>query len=264
MAVGYLLHRIDDLHSVAKFSQLSFVKQVFSAQVIDASIERVRQELQRWGYGKRRTIGQLPSTLSEIMIAARSPYLEDIRLETLQHVHRGNFSCHVRDGVEMVSRALFSFGITPSVLPPRMTIHERCGIPHTEAGVPTEWLSWSERWRDTSTLRPQTRQGTFHALCKTGRWLAHTHPQILTPADWTRELAAEYVAVVDRMKVGEWTHSETLSPKKLGQPLAASSKYRVLGDLRRFFQDCQEWGWIKRNFDPRRSFATPRSIRALI
>ena len=65
MAVGYLLHRIDDLHAVAKFSQLTFVKQVFNAQAVDASIERVRQELQRWGYGKRRTIGQLPSTLSE-------------------------------------------------------------------------------------------------------------------------------------------------------------------------------------------------------
>jgi hypothetical protein len=80
MAVGYLLHHIDDLHAVAKFSQLTFVKQVFNAQAVDASIERVRQELQRWGYGKRRTIGQLPSTLSELMIAARSPYLEDIRL----------------------------------------------------------------------------------------------------------------------------------------------------------------------------------------
>jgi integrase len=264
MAVGYLLHRIDDLHAVAKFSQLTFVKQVFNAQAVDASIERVRQELQRWGYGKRRTIGQLPSTLSEIMLAARSPYLEDIRLETLQHVHRGNFSCHVRDGVEMVSRALFSFGITPSVLPPRLTIHERCGIPHAESDVPAEWLSWSKRWHETSTLRPQTRHRIFHTLCKTGRWLAHTHSDILSPADWTRELAAEYVAVVDRMKIGEWTHAETLCPKKIGQPHGAGSKVSMLNALRCFFQDCQEWGWVKRNFDPRRSFATPRSIRALI
>jgi len=49
MAVGYLLHRIDDLHAVAKFSQSTFVKQVFNAQAVEASIERVHQELQRWG-----------------------------------------------------------------------------------------------------------------------------------------------------------------------------------------------------------------------
>ena len=130
--------------------------------------------------------------------------------------------------------------------------------------MPAEWLCWSKRWRDTSTLRPNTRRRVFHLLCKTGRWLAHTHPEILTPADWTRELAAEYVAVIDRMKIGEWTHAETLRPKKIGQPHGPGSKVSMLNALRCFFQDCQEWGWIKRNFDSRRSFATPRSIRALI
>jgi hypothetical protein len=30
-----------------------------------------------------------------------------------------------------------------------------------------------------------------------------------------------------------------------------------------FFRDIQEWGWIPRRFDPRRSFMGPHSLRAL-
>ena len=264
MAACYLLDCLGDPHLLGKFSQLIFAKRVFDAQAVEASIERVRQELRRWGYGKQRMLVQLPITLSEIMIAAHSPHLEDIRLETLERIHHGNFAEYIRDCVVMVSRALLSFGITPAPLAPRMKINERFGNHYAEADVPAEWLRWSKRWRDTSTLRPKSRQRVFYALCKTGRWLAHTHPDVVSPAEWTRELAAEYVAVVDRMTIGEWAHVEKMCPEKIGQPLGASSKFMLLGALRGFFQDCQEWGWIKRRFDPRRSFATPRPIRALI
>src|SRR5713101_5277579 len=34
--------------------------------------------------------------------------------------------------------------------------------------------------------------------------------------------------------------------------------------MRQCFHDAQEWGWIPRNFNPGRVFATPRSIKALI
>jgi integrase len=34
--------------------------------------------------------------------------------------------------------------------------------------------------------------------------------------------------------------------------------------MRRFFRDCQEWEWIPRRFDPRRAFATPRTVRGLL
>lgn len=264
MAACYLLDCVNDPHLLGKFSQLIFAKRVFDAEVVEASIERVRQELRRWGYGKQRMLVQLPITLSEIMIATHSPHLEDIRLETLERIHRGDLAEYIRDCVVMVSRALLSFGMTTSPLPPRVKIHERFGNHYAETDVPGEWLHWSKRWQDTSTLRPKSRQRVFYALCKTGRWLAHTHPDILSPADWTRQLAAEYVSVTDRMKIGEWAHVGTMCPEKIGQPLGASSKFAHLGALRGFFQDCQEWNWIARRFDPRRSFATPRPIRALI
>jgi hypothetical protein len=34
--------------------------------------------------------------------------------------------------------------------------------------------------------------------------------------------------------------------------------------VRRFFQECQEWEWIPRRFDPTRCFALPRSVKFLI
>jgi hypothetical protein len=35
------------------------------------------------------------------------------------------------------------------------------------------------------------------------RWLADVHPEMADPALWTREMAAESMAAIDRMKVGE-------------------------------------------------------------
>jgi integrase len=47
----------------------------------------------------------------------------------------------------------------------------------------------------------------------------------------------------------------------VGKPLKASTIDGNLGKLRKFFRDCQEWGWIECRFDPARALQTPRSIR---
>ena len=49
-----------------------------------------------------------------------------------------------------------------------------------------------------------------------------------------------------------------------GGPLSPRSKAHLIWSLRTFFRDLQEWEWIQRRFDPRRAFALPRSIKALI
>jgi integrase len=46
--------------------------------------------------------------------------------------------------------------------------------------------------------------------------------------------------------------------------LTANSKNALLVCLRRFFSDCQEWGWIPRRFNPVRYLRTPRTIMALL
>jgi integrase len=95
-----------------------------------------------------------------------------------------------------------------------------------------------------------------------GRWLAATHPKITHPASWTRELAAECIAAIDRMQAGQWAVSWKAGAKRRGQPLSARGKAGLITSVRTFFRDCQEWNWIQRRFDPRRAFATPRDIGA--
>ncbi len=128
-------------------------------------------------------------------------------------------------------------------------------------GVAEEWASWCRRWHRTSTLSPKARYQHYRRLLKVGRWLGETHPGVTAPAQWTRDLAAEYVAAVKGLQVGQWGEG---APQGAGKELASHTKRGYLGTVRRFLADCQEWGWIPRRFDPYRALATPRSIQALI
>jgi integrase len=98
-------------------------------------------------------------------------------------------------------------------------------------------------------------------LLRAGRWVGATYPAATSPAAWTREIAAAYVAAVDRMHTGDWAAIWAVPPKLRGKPLGAAAKAAQLKTLSAFFRDCQEWGWIPRRFDPRRCFGLPRSIK---
>lgn len=123
--------------------------------------------------------------------------------------------------------------------------------PDALTGIAPEWVAWCQRWRETS---PQpSRQATYNELLLVGRWLAHTHPQISSPAQWTRQTALDYVAAVNQMQHGEWSLWPDIPTR--GQPLSMSTKQNKLSIVRRFFTDCQEWEWLPRHFDPRRYLA---------
>ena len=85
----------------------------------------------------------------------------------------------------------------------------------------------------------------------------------MSPAQWTRELAAQYVAAVTRMRVGDYTVRKG-PPRPVGQRLSPRTVATELSAVRTLFWDCQEWGWIPRRFDPGRSLAVPRAVKALI
>jgi hypothetical protein len=51
---------------------------------------------------------------------------------------------------------------------------------------------------------------------------------------------------------------------RYGELLSPRSKASLIGSVRTFFCDVQEWEWIERRFDPRRALGIPRSIAALI
>ena len=131
---------------------------------------------------------------------------------------------------------------------------------------PAVWLEWTRRWFETSTLSRSAGTHTYYALIKAGRWLYREHPDRTDPGSWDRQLVAGWIAAVDRLQVGELSKSLNANYMRArhGGPLSPRSKAHLIWSLRTFFRDLQEWEWIERRFDPRRAFALPRSIKALI
>ena len=75
-----------------------------------------------------------------------------------------------------------------------------------------------------------------------GRWLSTKHGDVASPADWTRELRAEWVATVDRMHVGDLTATyHERRGRRRNQPLLPRTKASHFTVARAFFHDCQEW-----------------------
>jgi len=262
LALGYLTHAVADIHAAGRIQQHSFTRKIFGQLLVDTAVNRVRDVLVQWGH---KTDPQtLPNVVCDLLLMGKTPVLEELTLETFEQVRQSQSAGYVKDALSVVSRALVGLRILASPLPaPKYPGQGRYPIsPHDD--VPEQWAGWCRKWRETSTLAPRTRVSGYYILMKVGRWLASTHPECLDPARWTREIAAEFVAAVDRMQVGEWTVDYRCAPERLGKPLTAGAKNQYLVHVRRFFQDCQEWEWIPRHFDPRRSLATPRAIRACL
>ncbi|MDP9352562.1 MAG: site-specific integrase [Chloroflexota bacterium] len=167
----------------------------------------------------------------------------------------------------LLSRVLVSLGITTTevsrVLSRTVIPRPECQVP--EEGVHPEWASWCRRWYHHATRTEYIRRHNYQTLVKVGRWLAQEHPGIAGPQQWTAELAAAFVAAVDRLSVGDWSVADqSRRLATFGQPLQPRTKAGYLAAARAFFRDCQEWGWIPVRFDPGRSLRTPRTVRALI
>lgn len=130
------------------------------------------------------------------------------------------------------------------------TFHRRTH-PDALTGVAPEWAAWCARWKQHSPLFG--RSSLYNELLLVGRWLMHAHPHMVSPGQWTRQTALDYVAAVSRMKVGEWSLWQEV--RKRGQPLRPGTQQHKLSVVRRFFTDCQAWEWIPRHFDPLRWLA---------
>ena len=214
----------------------------------------------------------IPRTLCEALLANRSPHLEDLTIEVLETVaERRTRNKQKRSGkgsrpsiwLVAVSRVLTKFGIIREPLRPfRKLAAWRTENSNLTENVPAEWASLCKFWFNTSTLCLNSRRRTYYTLLNIGRWVGHEHLDP-SPARWTRDLAAKCVAMVIRIRNGEWTKLSG-SVRKPGQPTAANTKASTLSILRRFFRDLQEWETIPRRFNSLQAFATPKTVIAQI
>lgn len=254
--VAYLHGWFRDVLALGHFQRDVLAKRVFGTDTVDAVAARVLQPLEQWGY---RVGTSHLSALCELLLRNESPTIDHVTADVVDRFRRDQ-PAGKRSLYFQIAKALAISGVLDASLPvaPPLVPVVREDI---AAGVAPTWIDWIERWARTSTL--DSRHSLRLHLHKLGRWLAAHHPATVEPKQWTRELCAEYVAAVCRMRVGDYTVRKVNQPR-VGEPLSPRAMASALVAARTFFWDCQEWGWIKRRFDPGRSLALPRSIKALI
>ena len=76
---------------------------------------------------------------------------------------------------------------------------------------------------------------------KAGRWVAHTQPRLDHPDQWTREVAAEWVAAVLSMKKGDFCQTTYLRQGQQGSPISPRHKFKSLTPLNASSGTCQNW-----------------------
>lgn len=255
-AISFIHGWFRDVLALGHFQRITLARYVFGVDAVETASSQVTEPLNQWGY----TVGTpLLSCLCEALLLNESPHLEHLTAETLDCFRRG--APKVKRALYFqIAKALAFRGILDEPLPVARPL-QYAGQVDVSVGVAPEWSGWVERWTRTSTL--ESRGKIRLNLYKAGRWLVAHHPEIVSPAQWTRKLAAEYVAAVTRMRVGDYTARKAAHPRD-GQPLAPRSISAELVAVRTFILNCQEWGWIPRRFDPSRSLALPRNIKALI
>src|SRR6266487_220963 len=262
LLLAYLLETLPDpriLVSVVKV--VPFARKIFGRARIDLAVQRLTTILQGWGY-QRRDRCALTACVCYLFLRNRSPFLEDLSSCLLEAVDQTCTILSVQKCLFQVSRALVALGLIEHALAKRPG--ETGSVSGTDGSVDDEWLLWCQRWQKQSTL--QSSKSYYYPLLKVGRWLKANHPEVRSPAQWTSEFAAEFVAAVNDMRVGDWSDSMHNSRRAdhLGLPLRPRAKAKLLQAIRVFLRDCQEWQWIPVRLNPARVLRTPRSIGTLI
>ena len=263
IAVAYLLGCFRQLRLLGNYDRASLARKVFGPTAVVAAVQPVEALLSGWGYAAAGNT-DLASVVCEALLLNHSPDLRDLTAERLEEF-RHECPKGRRAMFRQLSRALAVLGYIDRPL--GIASAEQASDTGPQAArddVHPEWVEWVQRWASTSTLTETTRQGMRTALLKAGRWLQSLHPEVTSPAHWDRDLATNYVAAVDRMRAGDYVGPRAYGRMQDGQSLSPRSKDSYLSAMRVFFADCQAWEWIPSRFDPWRTLATPRSVKALI
>lgn len=261
IAVAYLLDCFSDFQALGGIEMACLAGKVFGQDTIEASMAPVLAVNAQWGYSPKDEPA-FCSVIAEVLLLNRSPHLRDLSLSLLEQVHEHMTPVPRRRAmIYRLSRMLVHLGLLKNPLPQRGGLPAATFKAARERGVAPDWVSWVERWFTTSPRPQKERRNMRLDLLRLGRWLAVTHPEVTTPAQFARELAAEVVAAVNQMRIGDFCCEQLHIPlKAVGEPWSAVRKHAFLGVLRRCFTEAQEWGWLERRFNPQRVFATPRSL----
>lgn len=264
ISVAYLLGQFKDVYALGVMGKRKLADKVFGCQVVKQAIDPVTTRLKSWGGGRSHVDRHYPRLIAELFLLNSSPLLSDLTPDVFELARQSKMAVRLKSLLATFAKVLAALPSLNIILPATTRAWPKTVARALASGVPDQWAEWCVRWYDTSPASPNSRHHTYYNLLTIGRWLAACHPDVTEPGLWTREIAADCIAAVDRMKIGQYSDPQTSHRRTKGKPLKPSAKSDILGRLRIFFKDLQEWGLIDRRFDPMRVLATPKSIRRLI
>ncbi|EDV7107553.1 tyrosine-type recombinase/integrase [Salmonella enterica subsp. enterica] len=233
-----------------------YASAIYGNAIFRDQLNRLSEALISLGYSPQHLRHAVSSPLGLLMLLNDNPRLEEMTTELLwqaQQYHDKRVSRHVGK----ISHGLAALGIIAK--PVRMRNYTEWHEKPVENICP-EWVAWCRRWRETSVLRPRTRENQYSFILRCGLWLAKEHPEVKVPTDWSIETCASFIAAVGRMKVDELslgTEHGLRKSKRSGEPMMPHSRAHFIYSLRRFMSDFELWGWGRLNFSPARHLFTP-------
>ena len=265
LALMCALSGFSRLTEIGPFHRFHLASKVFGRTMIESLTSQVYAEMRKIGY-TQHAYG-LAQALHTAFLMERDGRLEAVSKETLKQIADAGPNL-LRRGAARLSLMLSGMGLLDGAIDnyavARAARRERETEYRATDDVPSEWANWAARWRQTATGSDSSREKIYFGILKFARWLAKKHPGTPAPGLVTRDMLIDYVAAVDRMKVGEWSNPTGNAARTIGKPLTATSKAALLKMIRRFFADLQEWEWIEKRFEPHRILAVPKPIASLI
>jgi hypothetical protein len=236
-----------------------YASAIFGQAFYHQELQRLTDTLTSLGYAPASQKNHVSGILATLMIVNRDPRLEAFTPELLWQV-QSSMEAGTSRYVGRVSHALAALGIFSA--PMRMRNYTKWYQKPVE-GIDPVWVHWCRRWRETSVLRPRTRESQYSFILLCGLWLAGEHPHVREPADWTMEICASFIAAAGRMNVDELqlgTERGTRKSVRSGEPMMPHSRAHFIYSLRRFMIDYENWGWGRLRFSPARHLSTPDTV----
>ena len=246
---------------------------VFGADVLDDQTARVDAVLANNGYSSGHlSVKQRHQALAFILLLNHSPWLDDLCWAALDRAASIAITHAASIILNRIAKALVLLGI----IAPHADAATRDPFPLGPSdGVPNEWYAWYRAWRATGSrgLAPRVARHYGGYILRAGRWLAKRHANVVSPDQWTEELAlAMRTAVLEETSdvfVSAVGRQHLRSRGQVGQRLSYAAISQFLASLRRFFRDLQTKAHavgdeparrIPRRFDPREALATPQHV----
>jgi integrase len=279
--LAYLLCGFDRLYAIGRLDWLPTAYAIFGRELVDTQIQQLSGYLQgSQGFGYSSTheaADRWQRVISTVMLTCRSPYFEGLTREHLMTIAE-----NVDNYTSTVIRNRCALALE------RMGILEREDLPQRQqpdlhqqpeqGEVSPVWYAWCLAWRDLAVGEFAPGRSNYLAhLLAAGRWLAKHHPEIVSPDQWTEQLALTYRAALSEERIGQYagpTAQQILKAKGVfGKPLGHRSIQARLIALRRFFSDLQKRPHsvqgeparkIPLHFSPHISFTVPDATRRAI